>query len=81
MQLQINGELIVWEHGGTNVALLQRRITAGRGNLRLVHDSPTHYMLFDLLADAGGEVVLDLPLSQRRARLEELLVDAQRSSP
>ncbi|WP_435126577.1 hypothetical protein [Micromonospora tulbaghiae] len=33
-------------------------------------------MLFDLLADVGGEVVLNLPLPERRARLEHLLVDA-----
>ncbi|MET8122456.1 hypothetical protein [Micromonospora sp. NPDC005189] len=28
------------------------------------------------LAGAGGEVILGLPLSERRARLERLLVDA-----
>lgn len=72
----LDGELIVWERGRTNFALLQQRIIAGRGLLRLVHDRPAHYVLFDLLADAGGEVVLNLPLSQRRARLEQLLVDA-----
>ncbi|WP_245719005.1 hypothetical protein [Micromonospora rhizosphaerae] len=33
-------------------------------------------MLFDLLADAGGRVILDLPPAQRRARLEQLLGDA-----
>ncbi|MFF0256917.1 hypothetical protein ACFYPW_31020 [Micromonospora zamorensis] len=76
VQLQINGELIVWERGRTNFALLQRRVTAGRALLRLVHDFPAHYVLFDLLAGAGGEVVLGLPLSERRARLERLLVDA-----
>ncbi|MER5338725.1 hypothetical protein [Micromonospora sp. NPDC002717] len=70
------GEQIVWERGRTNFALLQRRITAGSGLLRLAHDCPAHYVLFDLLADAGGEVVLSLPLSERRARLERLLVNA-----
>ncbi|MFI7209566.1 ATP-dependent DNA ligase [Micromonospora aurantiaca (nom. illeg.)] len=72
----MNGELIVWERGRTNFAQLQRRVTAGRGLLRLVHDCPAHYVLFDLLADAGGQVVLNLPLSERRARLERLLADA-----
>ncbi|MFI2652532.1 ATP-dependent DNA ligase [Micromonospora fulviviridis] len=72
----LDGELIVFERGRTNFALLQRRVTAGRGLLRLVHDCPAHYVLFDLLADAGGELVLDLPLSERRARLERLLADA-----
>ncbi|MEU0157119.1 ATP-dependent DNA ligase [Micromonospora fulviviridis] len=72
----LDGELIVWQRGRTNFALLQRRVTAGRGLLSLVHECPAHYVLLDLLADAGGEVVLDLPLSERRARLEQLLVDA-----
>ncbi|WP_406080137.1 ATP-dependent DNA ligase [Micromonospora sp. NBC_00858] len=72
----LDGELIVWQRGRTNFALLQRRVTAGRGLLSLVHECPAHYVLFDLLADAGGEVILDLPLAERRARLERLLVDA-----
>ncbi|SIM72370.1 ATP-dependent DNA ligase [Micromonospora cremea] len=72
----LDGELIVWQRGRTNFALLQRRITAGRGLLRLVHDCPAHYVLFDLLTDAGGEVIVDRPLSERQARLEQLLVDA-----
>ncbi|PZF97264.1 ATP-dependent DNA ligase [Micromonospora deserti] len=71
----LDGELIIWEHGRTNFAQLQRRVTAGRALLRLAHERPAHYVLFDLLADAGGRVILDLPLSQRRARLERLLAD------
>ncbi|MFI5489193.1 ATP-dependent DNA ligase [Micromonospora echinaurantiaca] len=72
----LDGELIVWERGRTNFALLQRRVTAGRALLRLARECPAHYVLFDLLADAGGRVILDLPLSKRRARLEHLLADA-----
>ncbi|WP_233197113.1 ATP-dependent DNA ligase [Verrucosispora sp. ts21] len=72
----LDGELIVWERGRTNFAQLQRRVTAGRDLLRLARERPAHYVLFDLLADADGQVVLDMPLAQRRARLERLLVDA-----
>lgn len=72
----LDGELIVWQRGRTNFTLLQRRVTAGRGLLSLVRECPAHYVLFDLLADAGGEVVVDRPLSERRARLEQLLVGA-----
>jgi ATP-dependent DNA ligase len=71
----LDGELVVWERGRTNFAQLQRRVTAGRGVLRLARDCPAHYVLFDLLADVNGRVILDLPLSQRRARLEVLLAD------
>ncbi|MFD0784895.1 ATP-dependent DNA ligase, partial [Micromonospora azadirachtae] len=72
----LDGELIVLERGRTSFAQLQRRVTAGRGLLRLTQECPAHYVLFDLLADAGGEVLLDLPLAQRRDRLEQLLGDA-----
>ncbi|MEV6369779.1 hypothetical protein AB0L86_23120 [Micromonospora musae] len=76
MQLQINGELIVWQRSCTNFALLQRRVTAGRCLLGPVRECRAYYVLFDLLADADGEAILDLPLSARRARLEQVLVDA-----
>ncbi|MGR6318917.1 ATP-dependent DNA ligase [Micromonospora soli] len=72
----LDGELIVWERGRTNFAQLQRRVTAGRALLRLARECPAHYVLFDLLSDVGGMVILDLPLSERRARLEQLLADA-----
>ena len=65
--------MIVWERGRTNFAQLQRRITAGRALLRLAREHPAHLVVFDLLADVGGQVVLDLPLAQRRARLRRLL--------
>ncbi|WP_234040465.1 ATP-dependent DNA ligase [Micromonospora coerulea] len=61
----LDGELIVWERGRTNFAQLQRRVTAGRDLLRLAQECPAHYVVFDLLADAGGEVILNLPLSER----------------
>ncbi|MEU5727182.1 ATP-dependent DNA ligase [Micromonospora sp. NPDC047738] len=70
----LDGELIVWERGRTNFAQLQRRVTAGRDLLRLARECPAHYVLFDLLAD--GQAIIDLPLSQRRTRLERLLADA-----
>ncbi|MFF4894700.1 ATP-dependent DNA ligase [Micromonospora chersina] len=72
----LDGELIVWERGRTNFAQLQRRVTAGRALLRLARECPAHYVLFDLLADVDGTVILDLPLSQRRARLQQLLAGA-----
>ena len=72
----LDGELIVFERGRTNFAQLQRRVTAGRDLPRMARECPAHYVLFDLLADGGGQVILDLPLSERRARLERLLAGA-----
>ncbi len=69
----LDGELIVWERGRTSFARLQRRITAGRGLLMIAREHPAHYVLWDLLADAGGHVVINAPLLERRARLAELL--------
>ncbi|WP_262286021.1 ATP-dependent DNA ligase [Micromonospora sp. MA102] len=69
----LDGELIVWERGRTSFARLQRRITAGRGLLMMAREHPAHYVLWDLLADAGGQVVINAPLFERRARLAELL--------
>ncbi|MFG1952484.1 ATP-dependent DNA ligase [Micromonospora sp. NPDC048830] len=72
----LDGELVVWDRGRTNFALLQRRVTAGRDVVRLAARYPAHYVLFDLLADAGGQLLLDVPLVERRARLAYLLAGA-----
>ncbi|MFY1658728.1 ATP-dependent DNA ligase [Micromonospora sp. WMMD1274] len=72
----LDGELIVWDRGRTNFAQLQRRVTAGRELPQLVRECPAHYVVFDLLADAGGRVILDRPLSQRRACLVRMLAEA-----
>ncbi|MEV4545217.1 ATP-dependent DNA ligase [Micromonospora echinaurantiaca] len=72
----LDGELIVLQGGRTNFAQLQRRITAGRDLPRLARECPAHYVLFDLLADPGGQVLLNRELSQRRDRLEQLLASA-----
>ncbi len=72
----LDGELVVWERGRTNFALLQRRVTAGRQLLHEAREHPAYYVTFDLLVDAGGEPVLDAPLVERRARLMRLLTGA-----
>jgi ATP-dependent DNA ligase len=72
----LDGELVVWERGRTNFALLQRRVTAGRQLLREAREHPAYYVAFDLLVDAGAEPVLGAPLIERRARLMQLLAGA-----
>ncbi|MFI7209468.1 ATP-dependent DNA ligase [Micromonospora aurantiaca (nom. illeg.)] len=76
VQLQINGELVVWERGRTNFVLLQRRVTASRQLLREAREHPAYYIAFDLLVEAAGEPVLDAPPVERRARLLRLLAGA-----
>jgi ATP-dependent DNA ligase len=57
----------------TNFGQLQRRVTAGRGLLRFAHEHPAYYVVFDLLVGAAAELVISLPLFERRARLVRLL--------
>ena len=72
----IDGELVAWEtsRDRTSFALLQRRITAGRRLADEIRQYPAHLVIFDLLQDAGVEL-LPLPLLTRRARLAHLLID------
>lgn len=77
----LDGELIVWERERTNFALLQRRVTAGSHVLRMARDHPAHYVVFDLLRDVDGRELLEVPLSERRARLTDLLANAPAQLP
>ncbi|MFJ2087547.1 ATP-dependent DNA ligase [Micromonospora chokoriensis] len=72
----LDGELVVFDRGRTRFALLQRRITAGRSLVQLAARHPAHYVVWDLLADARGHLLLDAPLAERRAQLAHLLADA-----
>ncbi|MFD0575215.1 ATP-dependent DNA ligase [Dactylosporangium darangshiense] len=73
----LDGELVVWDpdRGRTNFVALQRRVVAGRRLLAEARDRPAHYVVFDLLHHAGGDLT-GLPLAERRARLEGLLAGA-----
>jgi ATP-dependent DNA ligase len=73
----VDGELAIFDTaaGSTVFPALLGRITAGRRLDREARQRPPNLVLFDVLADAGDDVT-GLPLRQRRARLEHLLVDA-----
>lgn len=67
----LDGELVVLDQTGKpNFSLLQERMSTGNGN-RLVGAS---LMLFDAL-NVNGRDLTNLPLAERRARLEGLLTD------
>jgi ATP-dependent DNA ligase len=68
----IDGEAVIWSQGRLNFTALQQRLGAGPKTLPgLVAAAPANYVAFDVLAVAGHDA-RDLPLSQRRALLEEL---------
>ncbi|MEU7822940.1 ATP-dependent DNA ligase [Catellatospora sp. NPDC049133] len=62
----LDGELVAWAGHRTDFALLQRRVS------RPGADPPVYLVCFYLLEHPGG-VLVDEPLSVRRAALEQLL--------
>ena len=75
----LDGELVSWDpvKGRTSFTQLQQRITAGRRRLAaeaVAH--PAHFVVFDLLRDGHGRELLDLPLADRRRRLQRLFIGA-----
>jgi ATP-dependent DNA ligase len=68
----IDGEAVIWSQGRLNFTALQQRLGTGPKTLPgLVAAAPANYVAFDVLAVASHDA-RDLPLTQRRALLEEL---------
>lgn len=68
----IDGEAVIWSDGRLNFSSLQQRLGAGPKTLpELAAAALANYVACDVLAVAGHDA-RDLPLSQRRALLEEL---------
>jgi ATP-dependent DNA ligase len=68
----IDGEAVIWSKGRLNFTALQQRLGAGPKTLPgMVAVTPASYAAFDVLAVAAHDA-RDLPLSDRRALLEEL---------
>lgn len=68
----VDGEAVIWVGGGLDFSALQQRLGAGPRTLPgLVRKTPASYVAFDVMALAGHDARA-LPLSQRRALLEEL---------
>jgi bifunctional non-homologous end joining protein LigD len=70
----LDGEVVAFHNGRPSFERLQARMHLR--DLRRIDqaaiDNPIVYMVFDLLAD-GGEDLMRFPLSDRRARLEQLI--------
>jgi ATP-dependent DNA ligase len=69
----VDGELVSAD--ADFVALMARLHPAASRVTALAGATPARLVCFDLLA-SGGELLLDVPYSERRARLEDLLGDA-----
>jgi ATP-dependent DNA ligase len=69
----IDGELVIWAGDRTDFTLLQQRITTSP------HRAPTHpahLVVFDLLQHPVDGVLADRPLTERRARLTDVIATA-----
>jgi|SRR5262245_11270695 len=67
----IDGEIVVPDDGGFSFdALLQRIHPAPSRIKRLAAETPALLIVFDLLAGDDGSALTDLPLQERRPRLE-----------
>ena len=71
----LDGEIIAIRGGRPDFGLLQSRMHVRRPPGQLVRDAPVHLYLFDVL-HADGEMLLAMPYTARRDRLEGLGLDA-----
>jgi ATP-dependent DNA ligase I len=69
----VDGEILAW-HDSQPLPFtqLQKRLGRRKPDLRLMEEIPVKFVLFDLLY-CDGELLLDLPLLERRSRLKQLL--------
>ncbi|GAB3651081.1 ATP-dependent DNA ligase [Ramlibacter alkalitolerans] len=69
----LDGEIVVANAGGLDFDALQMRLHPAASRVaKLAKETPSSFVAFDLLA-AGGKSTMELPQSERRARLERLL--------
>src|SRR5438105_352727 len=70
----IDGELVIPEGDTLSFDQLQMRLHPAASRIRkLARETPAHFIAFDCLLDGSGRSLLDLPLFERRAALEEML--------
>jgi ATP-dependent DNA ligase len=76
----LDGELVIDAQGRLSFDALQLRLHPAPSRIRkLAVETPARLIVFDLLADAHGTVLLDAPLQARRKALEVLVRQIGRS--
>jgi len=72
-QFVIDGEIVILQDGHLRFDELLMRIHPAESRIRkLSKETPASYLVFDLLVDERGKSLVELPLSDRREKLEEL---------
>ena len=73
----VDGEIVVAGPDGLDFDALQQRIHPAESRVnRLAAETPASFVAFDLVA-LGDDSLLDVPLGERRRRLEEVLAHAE----
>jgi ATP-dependent DNA ligase len=72
-QFVLDGEIVILRDGRLSFDDLLLRIHPAESRIRkLSQQTPASYLVFDQLVDEKGKSLIELPLSERRERLEEL---------
>ncbi|MDB5820193.1 MAG: ATP-dependent ligase-like protein [Rhizobacter sp.] len=73
----LDGEIVIASPGGLDFSALQQRIHPAASRVaKLAEQTPASFVAFDLLSE-DGRSTMELPQSERRARLERLLARAE----
>jgi ATP-dependent DNA ligase len=68
----LDGEIVIPDEGSLSFDELLMRIHPAKSRvLKLASEHPATLVVFDLLVDEHGKSLVELPLSERRARLEQ----------
>lgn len=72
-QFVLDGEIVILQDGHLSFDDLLLRIHPAESRIRkLSKETPASYLVFDLVVDERGKSLTELPLSERREKLEEL---------
>lgn len=75
-EIILDGEILAWRDGRPlPFTELQKRLGRKQMDLWMQHDIPVKFIAFDVLLE-NGELLLDTPLCERKARLEQILASA-----
>ncbi|MBZ9796084.1 ATP-dependent DNA ligase [Mesorhizobium sp. ES1-4] len=75
----VDGEITIEIDGRSSFDALQMRLHPAESRIRrLSVETPARLILFDILVASGGKVLLDKPLTERRAILEDFVAKAAR---
>jgi ATP-dependent DNA ligase len=78
----LDGELVIPEGDTLSFDQLLMRIHPAESRVRkLAHEHPARFVVFDLLVDANGRSLTDLPLAKRRDALERFAARAFAKAP